>query len=62
MIILGKKGRSVKKLGELARRKIEHFIEKRIYLDLWVKVLPNWRSKKRDLERLGFHLPKPDRK
>ena len=62
MIILGKRGRSVKTLGELSRRKIEHFIGKRIYLDLWVKVLPNWRRKKRDLERLGFHLPKPDRK
>ena len=62
MIILGKRGRSVKTLGELSRRKIEHFIGKRIYLDLWVKVLPNWRRKKRDLERLGFHLPKPNRK
>jgi len=58
MIILGKGGRSIKKLGELSRKKIEGFLEKRIYLDLWVKVLPNWRKRKGDLERLGFHVPK----
>ncbi len=62
MIILGKRGRSIKRLGELSRGKIEDFIENRIYLDLWVKVLPNWRSKKSELERLGFHLPNPNRK
>tara|TARA_B110000116_G_scaffold271507_1_gene292460 strand:+ start:213 stop:1115 length:903 start_codon:yes stop_codon:yes gene_type:complete len=62
MIVLGKRGRSIKKLGELARSKIENFLERRIYLDLWVKVLPNWRRRKKDLERLGFHLPKAERK
>ena len=62
MIVIGKDGRSIKRLGELSRAKIEQFTERRIYLDLWVKVLPNWRSKKKELERLGFHLPRAKRK
>jgi GTP-binding protein Era len=56
-ILVGSGGSAIKALGREARRKIEHFTGRRVYLDLWVKVLPKWRRKRARLRRLGFHLP-----
>lgn len=56
-ILIGKGGRAIRELGKAARQKIEAFIERRVYLDLWVKVLPGWRRKKQHLKRLGFRVP-----
>lgn len=56
-ILIGKGGRAIRELGKAARKKIEAFIERRVYLDLWVKVLPGWRRKKEHLKRLGFRIP-----
>lgn len=56
-ILVGQGGRSIRKLGTVAREKIESFIERPVYLDLWVKVLPGWRRRKVDLKRLGFRVP-----
>lgn len=56
-ILVGKGGRAVKALGRESRRKIEHFLGRDVYLDLWVKVLPGWRRKRKHLVRLGFHVP-----
>jgi GTP-binding protein Era len=42
-----------------ARVKIEALIEAPVYLDLWVKVLPNWRRDEHALRRFGYHVP-PD--
>lgn len=56
-ILIGKKGASIKELGRVARMKIETFLERSVYLDLWVKVLPGWRRKKGHLRRFGFRAP-----
>lgn len=59
-ILIGKKGRAIRELGEMARMKIEHFIDMRVYLDLWVKPLKAWRKNRGHLNRLGFRLPESD--
>jgi GTP-binding protein Era len=55
-IIIGNKGAQIKKLGESARKKIETFVGEKVYLDLWVKVLANWRKNPGSLSRFGYQL------
>jgi len=55
-IIIGSQGSQIKKLGESARKKIETFVGEQVYLDLWVKVLANWRRDLRALERFGYRM------
>ena len=54
MIVLGKGGKTIKKIGTEARRDVERLLGTRIYLDLKVKVSPGWRSDRQFLERLGL--------
>jgi GTP-binding protein Era len=54
MIVLGKGGKTIKKIGTEARRDVERLLGSKIYLDLKVKVSPGWRSDKKFLERLGL--------
>jgi GTPase len=54
MIVLGKGGKTIKRIGVEARRDVERLLGNRIYLDLKVKVSPGWRSDKKFLERLGL--------
>jgi GTP-binding protein Era len=56
-IVIGSNGRTIKQLGALARQSIEHLLGKRVFLDLWVKVLPKWRRSPQRLRELGFPLP-----
>ena len=56
-IIIGKQGAGIRKLGEAARGKIEHFIGSPVYLDLWVKAMPNWRNRAASLQFLGYPVP-----
>ena len=53
-ILIGKGGTAIKKLGIQARRKIENFVKKKIFLDLHVKVRENWRNNESLLDRLGY--------
>jgi GTP-binding protein Era len=53
-ILIGKKGHTIRKLGETARADIEHFLGKSVYLELYVKLLQNWRKKKSSLKNLGY--------
>jgi len=55
-IIIGSGGSQIKKLGESARKKIETFLGEKVYLDLWVKVLANWRKNPGSLSRFGYQL------
>jgi len=55
-IIIGSKGAQIRKLGEAARKKIEIFVGEKVYLDLWVKVLANWRKNPGSLSRFGYQL------
>ncbi len=54
MIVLGKGGKTIKRIGTEARRDVERLLGTRIYLDLKVKVTPGWRNDPRFLERLGL--------
>ncbi len=55
-IVIGKQGQTLKQIGQLARTEIETMLEGQVYLDLWVKVQPNWRKNEADLRRLGYAL------
>ncbi|MBN1681718.1 MAG: GTPase Era [Anaerolineae bacterium] len=57
-IIIGKNGRMLKTISQQAREEIEHFIGTRVYLELWVKVLKNWRHDEHALRRLGYRIPR----
>ena len=61
-IIIGSKGAQIRRLGEAARKKIETFTGDRVYLDLWVKVLANWRKNPGSLSRFGYQLETGKRK
>ena len=56
-IVVGAKGAAIRALGSAARRKIEHFLQRPVYLDLWVKPLRSWRKDRRYLNHLGFRVP-----
>ena len=53
-IVIGKQGARIKAIGTAARRKIEAFLERRVYLDLHVRVKKDWQSDRRFLEELGL--------
>ena len=53
-ILIGAKGQRIREIGKAARAKIEALVGATIYLDLWVKVLPNWRRDRNALRRLGY--------
>jgi GTP-binding protein Era len=57
-IVLGKDGQKVKRIGQAARESIEALLGTRVYLELWVKVRPKWRSNDEELRRLGYPPPK----
>ena len=56
-ILLGHQGARIREIGKAARLKIETLLGARVYLDLWVKVLPNWRKDPKALARLGYRNP-----
>ena len=53
-IILGSGGSAIKKLGTVARLDIEKFLQKKVYLELFVKVDKDWRDSERQLKRYGY--------
>ena len=55
-IIIGHRGSSLKKVGMEARKDIEDFFEKKVYLELFVKVEKDWRNKDRMLKNFGYQL------
>ena len=55
-IIIGAKGASLKKVGIEARKDMEEFFEKKVFLQTFVKVNPDWREDKRKLKSFGYIL------
>lgn len=53
-IIIGKGGKALKEIGTDARKDMEAFWDKKIYLELYVKVRENWRNKKNFLKQFGY--------
>jgi len=56
-IVIGQGGAGIKALGRDARHRIEHFLGRRVYLDLWVKVWQGWRRRKEGLAAFGYKVP-----
>lgn len=54
-IIIGHEGKAIKRLGTEARKEIEKFVDKHIYLDLSIKVKKNWRDDDKALDHFGYH-------
>ena len=54
-IIIGHKGTAIKRVGAEARKDLEKFFEKKVFIELYVKVNKNWRSDKNQLKRFGYH-------
>ena len=55
-ILIGAKGQQIRDIGRNARTKIESLVGASVYLDLWVKVLANWRKNPRAMQRFGYRL------
>lgn len=53
-ILIGKNGSMIKKIGIEARKDIEELLDKKVYLDLRVKVVENWRDKDQFLNQIGY--------
>jgi GTPase len=58
-IVIGRGGQTIKAIGAHARRRLEELIGAPVYLDSWVKALPNWRKSSGALTRFGFPAPPP---
>jgi len=54
-IIIGHKGSALKRVGVEARRDLEKFFDKQVYIELYVKVNKNWRSNSNQLKRFGYN-------
>ena len=54
-IVIGKQGSLLKAVGTEARKDIQELIGKKVYLELYVKTIKNWRDKERYLNELGFN-------
>ncbi|WP_214073854.1 GTPase Era [Mucilaginibacter sp. dw_454] len=53
-IIIGEGGRMLKIVGTYARKDMEDFFQKKVFLETFVKVIPDWRSKKNYLKKFGY--------
>lgn len=56
-IVIGHGGARIRTLGERSREKVEAFLGRHVFLDLWVKSLPGWRRKASTLKYLGYAVP-----
>ncbi|MDH8702325.1 GTP-binding protein Era [Dysgonomonadaceae bacterium PH5-43] len=55
-IIIGDKGQALKKVGSMARKDIERFFDKKVFLEIFVKVEKDWRSRDNMLRSFGYKL------
>ena len=55
-IISGHKGQALKKVGAMARKDIERFFQKKVFLEMFVKVEKDWRNRDTLLKRFGYQL------
>lgn len=53
-IIIGKAGEMLKKVGTYARKDMEVFLQKKVFLEMFVKVIPDWRNRKNYLKSFGY--------
>ena len=60
-ILIGSGGSRIREIGRVARAKVETLVGAQVYLDLWVKVLANWRRNAHSLQRFGYRLTEETR-
>ena len=53
-IVIGRGGAALKRVGTAARKEMEDFFQKKVYLQLLVKVDPDWRENRRELRKFGY--------
>ena len=53
-IVIGKGGSMIKQIGETSRKEIEKMVERKVFLELRVKVLKNWRNDPSALRQFGY--------
>lgn len=61
-ILVGKKGERIRAVGSRARAEVEKLLGKQVFLQLWVKVTPDWTRSSDELARLGYESKKPHTK
>jgi GTP-binding protein Era len=54
-ILIGEGGKMIKKIGSLARADIESFLQRKVFLELFVKVRPKWRDNELYLKEYGYY-------
>lgn len=57
-ILIGAKGGQLKSIGSAARQEIEKLLDQKVFLELWVKVLKDWRKDEAILKKLGYPVTK----
>jgi len=60
-IVIGDGGKMLRGIGATARKELQEILGTKVYLELWVKVLKNWRKNESALRRLGYVAPKKGR-
>ena len=55
-IIIGHRGQALKKVGAMARKDIERFFDKKVFLEMFVKVEKDWRNRDSLLKNFGYQL------
>lgn len=55
-IIIGHQGQALKKVGTMARKEIERFFDKKVFLEMFVKVEKDWRNRDKILKNFGYQL------
>ncbi|MBI3313771.1 MAG: GTPase Era [Candidatus Omnitrophica bacterium] len=53
-IVIGQGGQKIKELGQAARLDIEKFLDRKVFLELWVKTIERWKKDQGTLKRLGY--------
>ena len=60
-ILIGKGGAQIKEVGMASRKRIEELTEKKVHLELFVRVTPSWKDMPRQLSELGYDSGKKDK-
>lgn len=55
-VVIGKGGAALKRIGKEARESIEKFVGKKVYLELWVKVMAGWSKERENLKKIGYNF------
>ena len=55
-IVIGHRGLALKKVGTMARKDLERFFDKKIFLEMFVKVEPDWRNRDNILRQYGYEI------